>query len=438
LLPKNELTNSEKLRRTLFWFADSIKGGYVGTYIRELELFEKKSIDYESVLKKRLQGLLNHAIQNVPFYASYRNWKSLFEFPIVNKKIIKNNFNDFLSSAYKINSLNTGQTSGSYGTPFTFYFTKQKKVRKTAEIIHYNETVGFKLGMSHAHIVLRKKSSFELFLQNQILIKPVGMGYEWSERVWNIFKKKNIKVIIGYTSALLTLAEWLHTQEKPDYYRPKVVIAIAEPLGLERRLYLEEQFGATVISRYACTEAGLIAQERIDDKRFYANNAGLILEVVALNSEKPVIPGETGRLIITDIYSYAMPLIRYDIGDIVTLSADSLNEHRVTVLDSVEGRSVELITSTDGNLVSPIAIDDVFDGLVDINRFQFIQKSNNSFVVRLIAKPVQNRDACIATRLQSILGKNISLKFEYVNDLPTLPSGKRPYVINEALSNTTK
>jgi phenylacetate-CoA ligase len=432
------MTNSEKLRQTLFWFADSVKGGYVGTYIRELELFDKKTIDDGPGLKKRLNGLLNHATQNVPFYASYRNWKSLYDFPIMNKKILKNNFNDFLSSAYKIDSLNTGQTSGSYGTPFTFYFTKQKKARKTAEIIHYNKKAGFELGMSHAHIALRTKSLFELFLQNQILIKPVGMGCEWSEHVWNIFKKKNIKVIIGYTSALLMLAEWLQTREKPDSYRPKVVIAIAEPLGLERRLYLEEQFGSTVISRYACTEAGLIAQERIDERRFYANNASLILEVVALNGEKPVIPGETGRLLITDLYSHAMPLIRYDIGDIVKLSADSLNEHRVTVFDSVEGRSVEIITSANGKKISPIAIDDVFDGLVDINRFQFIQKNNNSFVVRLIAKPVQNRDACIATRLQSILGKSISLKFEYVNDLPTLPSGKRPYVINEILSNNTK
>jgi phenylacetate-CoA ligase len=432
------MTNSEKLRQTLFWLADSVKGGYVGTHIRELELSDKKKIDDTPILKKRLTGLLNHAIQSVPYFASYRNWKSLYDFPITNKKILKNNFNDFLSSAYKITSLYTGQTSGSYGTPFIFYFTKQKKVRKTAEIIHYNKNAGFELGMSHAHIALRTKSSFELFLQNQILIKPVGMGYEWSERVWNIFKKKNLKVIIGYTSVLLMLAEWLQTQEKPDSYRPKVVIAIAEPLGLERRLYLEEQFGATVISRYACTEAGLIAQERIDDRRFYANNASLILEVVTLDDEKPVIPGETGRLLITDLYSHAMPLIRYDIGDIVTLSADSLNEHRVAVLDSVEGRSVEIITSDDGKKISPIAIDDVFDGLVDINRFQFIQKNKGSYVVRLIAKPVQDRDACIATRLHSLLGKSINIKFEYVNDILSLPSGKRPYVINEKLSNTTK
>jgi phenylacetate-CoA ligase len=435
MLPGNEMTHSEKLRQTLFWFTDSVKGGYVSTYTRELELFDKKKIDDTPILKKRLTGLLNHAIQNVPFYASYRNWKSLYDFPIINKKILKNNFNNILSSAYKINSLITGQTSGSYGTPFTFYFTKQKKVRKTAEIIHYNKKAGFELGMNHAHIALRTKSSFELFLQNQILIKPVGMGYEWSECVWNIFKEKNLKVIIGYTSALLMLAEWLETREKPDSYRPKVVIAIAEPLGLERRLYLEEQFGSTVISRYACTEAGLIAQERIDDRRFYANNLSLILEVVSMESDKPVKPGETGRLLITDLYSHAMPLIRYDIGDIVKLSADSLNERRVTVLDSVEGRSVEIITSADGKMISPIAIDDVFDGLVDINRFQFIQKDKCNYLVRLIAKPVQDRDACIARRLHSLLGNNISVKYEYVNDIPTLPSGKRPYVINEGRSN---
>jgi phenylacetate-CoA ligase len=429
------MTNSEKLRQTLFWVSDSVKGGYIGTYIREHELLENKKIDDEQVLKERLKELLNHTTQYVPFYTSYRNWDSLYDFPIINKKILKDNFNDFLSSAYKINSLNTGQTSGSYGTPFTFYFTKQKKARKTAEIIHYNEKIGFTLGMSHAHIALRKKTSFELFLQNQILIKPVGMGYEWSERVWNIFKRRNLKVIVGYTSALLMLAEWLQSQEKPDLYRPKVVIAIAEPLGLERRLYLEEQFRATVISRYACTEVGLIAQERIDDRRFYTNNASLFLEVVTLDDEKPVMLGETGRLLITDLYSYAMPLIRYDIGDIVKLSADSLNERRITVLDSVEGRSVEIITSSDGKKISPIAIDDVFDGLVDINRFQFIQKDLCNYLVRLIAKPVQDRDACIASRLHSILGKKVNIKFEYVNDLPTLPSGKRPYIINEVRSN---
>jgi phenylacetate-CoA ligase len=429
---------SEFLRETFFWTYDSISRKGIRKHIADLENYYKEVNYSNKVIQDRLEKFLNYVVRTVPYYNSHSTRKCLQDFPIINKKMLKERYDAFLSTAYSTKSLYRGQTSGSYGTPFTFYFTKEKKARKTAEIIHYNNMAGFKLGMNHAHIALRSKSPFELLLQNQMIIKPVGMGYEWSEHVWNIFKKKNLKVIIGYTSALLMLAEWLQTREKSDPYRPKVVIAIAEPLGLERRLYLEEQFGSPVISRYACTEAGLIAQERIDDRRFYVNNATHILEVVALDDEKPVLPGETGRLLITDLYSHAIPLIRYDIGDIVTLSADPLNEHRVTVLDSVEGRSVELITSADGKKISPIAIDDVFDGLVDINRFQFIQKSKNNYVVKLLAKPTQDRDACIVTRLYSILGESVEIKFEYVDDLPTLPSGKRPYVINEMLINNTK
>jgi phenylacetate-CoA ligase len=421
----------ESLRRNIYWGIDYVTRGGVRDHLRDLSAFYDQGGDDNGLMKYRLRNLLKHTVETVPFYQSFDEQSPLYEFPVVSKQTIKKRLDDFFSRKYALRSLYPKKTSGSYGTPFTFYFTREKKARATAEVIYYNQCTGFEIGMRHMHIAIRSKSLLAQIPQNQIVINPKKMNDEWIANMWRAVTRKQIKVIVGYTSSLMYIAEW-HREHNTliDKY-PKMIITIAEPLGYEKRKFLQETFHCPVISRYASTEAGIIAQEKSDDPRFFVNNASLILEVVSLKDNTRVAPGEPGRLLITDLFSYAMPLIRYDIGDVVTISDDALNEHGIRILDTVEGRSVEIITDSHGKRISPIAIDDVFDDLGDIIRFQFVQKNTGCYFVRLVSTPSEQRENNIRKKLSALLGRDISVTFEYLDEIPPLPSGKRPYVVNE-------
>jgi phenylacetate-CoA ligase len=421
----------DSLRRNIYWAFDYVKGCSVRKHLHDLNSFNNKGRDDNGLIERRLGFFLKHAVETVPFYAGFNAQSLLQDFPIVSKQTFKEHFDKFFSQKYSPDRLYHWHTSGSYGTPFTFFFTPDKKARKTAELIYFNRLTGFNLGMRHIHIAIRSKSRFTRILQNQIVVDPMIMSPGWAADVWRLIIHKNIPVIVGYTSSLMYLAEWLKGSGSFRNHSLKIVIAIAEPLGDEKRAFLQNTFQCPVISRYASTEAGVIAQERIDDPRFFVNTASLIIEVVNQDSDEPVKPGEVGRLLLTDLFSYAMPFIRYDIGDMVRLADDSLNEGGVRVLDSVEGRAVEIVTAPDGTRISPIAIDDVFDSICDIDRFKFIQNGWTTYHVILIASPSELRECTIRNKLYGLLGRDIVVSFEYVDDIPALPSGKRPYVVNK-------
>jgi phenylacetate-CoA ligase len=167
------------------------------------------------------------------------------------------------------------------------------------------------------------------------------------------------------------------------------------------------------------------------------NAARLIVEIVDPVTGKHVCPGERGKVLITDLYSDAMPLIRYDIGDIATLSDDPANESCVRILDNIEGRTVEVIFAPDGGYISPIAIDDVFGGMTGIHLFRFTQKSESKYEINLVTKDKDTYEEKILERLNHLLGPQASITFEYVDDIPPLPSGKRPFVVNEMLRKQT-
>jgi phenylacetate-CoA ligase len=287
--------------------------------------------------------------------------------------------------------------------------------------------------MRHAHFASRKKSIIEQFRQNQIVIYPAKMDISWCKHTWKKLRRSGVKVIVGYPSALLFFGEYLCELKERNSFKPSVIIYIAEPLYHEHQRFLENVYGCSVVGRYAATETGVIACQKKTDHRYFVNTARLIVEIIDPITGKQVAPGERGRVLLTDLYSDAMPLIRYDIGDIATLSDDPANESGVRILDRIEGRAVETIIAPDGSYISPIAIDDVFDGFIGIHSFRFIQNTETEFEVELVTNEKYLYEQQLLDGFKRLLGPRANISFKYIDEIPPLASGKRPFIINEML-----
>lgn len=162
------------------------------------------------------------------------------------------------------------------------------------------------------------------------------------------------------------------------------------------------------------------------------NLANCYIEILKFDSDEPVADGELGRIVVTDLTNYAMPMIRYDIGD-VAMVGEKKSGIMVSI-DNLGGRKTDLIIRTDGtqvdfyNSVSP----DLFlnEG---ISQFQFIQKGEKEYLLKLNLKDesLKTMTDRFVGYVKKVVGEDANCKVEYVSEIPVLSSGKRKVVINE-------
>ena len=92
---------------------------------------------------------------------------------------------------------------------------------------------------------------------------------------------------------------------------------MSEGLDAIGKSEIEQAFKTKVFSRYSNVENGIIAQQT--DKSFdyyFINSASYYVEILEMDLDVPVLKGELGRIVVTDLFNDAMPFIRYDTGDI--------------------------------------------------------------------------------------------------------------------------
>jgi len=421
------------IRRMAFWGVDFIKGSPVARHIKDLKRAFADPVAGRKLAQERLEEFLEYACATTPFYKKFAGAKDLRDFPVIQKSTIRENYDDFLSSAYDKNDLFASATSGSYGTPFTFYLTKDKRARQQAEVIFFNRWAGYEVGMRYAQVRVEPRGRWRLFMQNGVFMNPSVMDKNWLAEQRQVLKNERIEFIVGYPSAIMPIAEYCRSEgDKPEDFVLKGIIVGAEPLLEPVREIIEEVFGCTVLDRYGSSELGVVSHECAECKTHHINFTIHKIELLNLNSDEPVEAGEVGRIVVTDLFSHGMPLIRYDTGDLTAWAKKKCPcGMNVPTFERIEGRAIETVYDPSGKMVNSLAIVRCARGLDNIIQYRFIQKTQDSYICKLHVMPSFNEEDIFRERLRKVLGLNARINFEYVDSIPPLPSGKRPYVINE-------
>jgi phenylacetate-CoA ligase len=267
---------------------------------------------------------------------------------------------------------------------------------------------------------------------NQAIMNPTHMTEEWLSQQRDMLIRERVKLVVSFPSVLTALAAYCKARgDTPAQYSLRGIIATAELLREEVRSLIESTFGCPVLSRYTTEELGVLAQECPQHRQHHLNQACYVIEVLDRTRDVPVEPGQSGRVVVTDLWSHAMPLIRYDLGDIAVLGERCGCGREGPVLTSIEGRLVETIYDADGGMVSPFVINGVMRDIENVIQYQFVQQERGRYCMRMVRMPGFGQEELIRGRLLRILGAEAGLTFAYVEDIPPLPSGKRPYIINE-------
>src|SRR5699024_10140454 len=136
-------------------------------------------------------------------------------------------------------------------------------------------------------------------------------------------------------------------------------------------------------------------------------------------------------IVLTDLYNYAMPMIRYDTGDIGTFKIINKNNVKKLAITNFGGRQIDMIYDYNDNFVSPHKISVSFWGYNEIDEFQFIQTNKKEYKVLLKLKNGRFTEIeKLRNTLEDVLGKKSKIEFSFVNEIPKLKSGKKKYVMN--------
>lgn len=426
------------IRSTLFWFLDYIKGSPVRTHLKEIEKVMEAGAGFnrQQFVQGRIHQILKHATEHTKFYSSYSAAMGIESFPVVDKNTIREQIESFLSAAIPEAERFPVITSGSTGTPFKTFQDRHKKNRNSADTIYFAKLAGFSLGEKLYYLKIwseyNKKSRRLQRMQNIVPIDVLNLKRNAKEVIEKLKQEKKAFNMLGYSSAYETLVSTI--RETPNWktkWKINSIITMSESLSEGLKREGEAIFGCPVLSRYSNIENGIIAQQTLEEPNlFLINEASFFVEIFDQNEDKPLKDGEIGRIIITDLYNKAMPVIRYDTGDIGSISSQNIKEDNFRVLTHIEGRKLDLIYNTRGELISSYIVYKNMWKYVEIEQYQFVQESANTYCFKISMSGTFEREAELQSEFISFLGEDAEFRIEYLDEIPLLNSGKRKKVVN--------
>lgn len=215
----------------------------------------------------------------------------------------------------------------------------------------------------------------------------------------------------------------------PDMFNVDAISSGAERLELNAKAMLKKVFGCPVVSRYSNNENGLLAQQPVDGDHFILNTAHYFFETLSLDSDVPATYGEPARLILTDFYNYAMPMIRYDTEDIVIVKKQNNGYSERDILAVISGRKADTIYDTRGNKISAHHVALQFRIYDRAPEYQFVQDAMKKYTVRLEGVQGVYNDEDIIKTFKAMVGTDAHIKIEHVAQIPRLSSGKLRKII---------
>ncbi|MGI6244130.1 MAG: hypothetical protein ACOYJK_11520 [Prevotella sp.] len=421
------------IRALVFWTLDFLRGGTVRKYCKEiLDYLENNQGENE----KQLEYILSYSVDNVEFYKKYRGFSKLQDFPVINKMTLREHEDEFLAPQYDKTKLYVEETSGSTGTPLRVYQDPIKRKRATADTIVFSKIVGYDLGTrlyySRVWNNRNRKTFIEAKKQNIIMHESANLSDKDLQELLNQLEADTTKKsVLIFASTLAALYQYMVTNNLSTTAKVEVFITVSESLALEVRHGIERIFNTKVVSRYSDCECGILSQQCITANEFHINKGSFYIELLQLDNNEPARDGEVGRIVVTDLYNHAMPLIRYDTGDLGVISHESKCGHGSKVFTRVDGRRIDSVFSTSGDVLSPYIINNTLWKYTELKQYQFIQNDKKEYELKL--NKVEGefvREKELLDDIKAYVGHDANIIVTYVDEIPLLSSGKRKQVVN--------
>lgn len=401
---------------------------------------------------KHLKQVLEYANTYVPYYrdlfkeiefhpADLTDLSYFQKLPLLTKDAVRQNHDRLVTTEpERQSSLTRAKTGGTTGEPMWFVQDRVYDNYRIAHNFHQMEWSGWQLGQPEGRLwghVLAGSTGTESamtklknrmvgrFHSNAFHLTPASM-----EKFAAQLEKHPGSVVWSYVSTMYRFAQFVQDRGRPIQLH--AAYTAAEPLYEYHREFIESVFDCRVFNSYSSVETGDIACECEHHDGLHILMRNCYIEVV--RDGQLVSDGQEGEFIITNLTNLAFPLIRYQIQDGGKKRVGSCPCGRgLPMLEIVEGRIIDFFQTRDRGKVWGAFVVPMVPALGKIKQYQIVQKSLDLIVLRIVkAGPLnETKFTEIQKACKIALGENVRVEFEYVDGLPSTPTGKHRYVISE-------
>ncbi|MEW6356645.1 MAG: hypothetical protein AB1696_09985 [Planctomycetota bacterium] len=231
--------------------------------------------------------------------------------------------------------------------------------------------------------------------------------------------------ILSYPSNLELLGRML-AERKVKLGRLRQIHTIGEVLPDHVRRNLQTIFGARVWDLYSAVEVGYIAGQCPGGHGYHVHDENVLVEVLD-DDGKPCPSGQSGRVVLTGLVHYGLPLIRYDVGDYAALIEEPCTCGRgLSRLSCIIGRQRGQLIRPDGHIMFSSRLSVALRDVGDIRQFQVVQHERDR--VEVLVAPMDGfgaeHERRIAAAFQREFGCPIHVSVTRVPRVERTPGGK--------------
>jgi phenylacetate-CoA ligase len=425
----------------VFDFILRLKGFPIGRAKHLLEDIQlKNDMEFEQYVEQKKQEIVTYHLKHNPFYKSLSaeinplNWNSI---PVMTKGDLQQPLEKRLSEGFSKKNIYVNKTSGSSGEPFVF--AKDKFCHAMTWAIIQDRFGWYDLDFNRSKqarfygIPLDAKGyykeRFKDVLSKRFRFSVFDLSDAAFKKHLKKFQSKKFDYINGYTSSIVQFAKFLKKENvvlKSVCPALKLCVVTSEMLFDDDKRLMERQFGVPVINEYGAAELDLIAFEN-PKVEWQTNSETLFVEILD-DEDNPVSLGGEGRIIITSLYNKAHPFIRYDVGDIGSLSERSTIKN--PILKKLIGRTNDIAILPSGKKAAGLTFYYITKSIIEddgnVKEFIIQQLTKESFKICYVSdeKLSEDKMKIIKIEMESYLEKGLNIQFKRLNQLQRSKSGK--------------
>ncbi|MFC1658440.1 phenylacetate--CoA ligase family protein [Candidatus Omnitrophota bacterium] len=439
-------------KNLIFPFIELIRGEPISSCLTELEKSQWYSRPQLRELQLgKLKSLISYCYEHIPFYrqafqkiklrpADIGTFEDFKRVPFLTKDIIRDNHSELLSRNFKA-KIEYCHSGGTQGRPLHLVRDSLSSAYGRAALfrglgwygIHKEDKQLRLWGLPLDHKAAARERRKDFFL-NRKRISAFQISKEKIAQYSQIIKRFRPKYIYGYVSAVFRLCQVMQENNfNGEELNIKYVVTTAENLSAYQRNFIEKFFNCRVVNEYGCGEMGPVAFE-CPKGNLHINMENILVEFI----ESDRLGKENSEIVLTNLNSFSMPLLRYKIFDTgQRLESECPCGRGLETMGFNAGRVVDTLMATDGHFVAGnvfryIAFD-IIEKYAGIKDFRVVQKEKNKLEIAL-SRDKNFSDTILnlfTARVKEMLGEDMAIEYIFREDIPVEPSGKRLYVYSE-------
>ena len=399
-------------------------------------------VELNTLQIQNLTKLLDHACEKSPYYRGLNlrgdnPIERLESFPVLTKDILRTQSESMLTASKE--KLTKISSSGSSGISSSVYMSKEDLSSLRAGLVHWWEWSGYRMGCKLVQTGISPNrgilKSIKDVLFRTIYVNAFAHDDIQVIKVLNRIKNKEY-MLIGYASSLNVFADI--AKENNINIKLKGCISLGDKLFDYYRKNITKTFKCDIQDTYGSAEGFLISSQ-LDLEYSYILSPQVFVEILDDNN-RPVPDGQLGHVVVTRLDGFAMPLIRYKIGDLaIKLPKEKYPKNKkfeYPLLEKIIGRDTDVVKTNKGKIMIVHSFTGIFEYIIEIKQFKIIQNSLNGIHI-LVVKGEGFETSILEVVKEKILEKlefeEFSITFEIVCQISPSKSGK-PQIIESNLN----